>query len=134
MNHNIRLSRSGSLIIEVLVAGSLLAVVTATVVPALTWIVRQRKFNQERQAAMLEVGNLMERVTLLDWNELTPQRAAEFHLSESLQNQLAEPRLTIRVDTEEDDAKHVLIELEWEFGPGRAAPPVRLAAWINKRH
>ena len=68
----------------------------------------------------------------LGWNELSPQRAAHFKLSEPVENQLSEPRLTVTVDTE-DAAKRVLIELSWQIGPGRAAPPVRLAAWVYRQ-
>ena len=125
--------RSGSLLVELLVAGALLGVVTAAVIPTLAWIVRQRKFNHERQAAILEVGNVMERLMTLDWNELTSERAAQVKLSEPVENQLADPRLTVTVDTEDDAAKHVLIELSWQIGPGRAAPPVRLAAWVYRQ-
>jgi hypothetical protein len=103
--------------------------VTASVIPTLGWLVRQRKFNQERQAVVLEVGNLMERMTALDWNELTPERAAQFQISESLEKQLSEPRLTVTVEGEEE-AKRVLIQIAWQIGPARAAPPVRLAAWV----
>lgn len=126
-------SRSGTLLVELMVAGALLGVVMAAAIPTLGWIVRQRKFNQERQAAILEVGNLMERLTALEWDELTPQRAAQFQLSEPVEGQLSEPRVTVTVDTEEDAAKRVLIQLSWQIGPGRAAPPVRLAAWVYRQ-
>jgi|SRR5579872_3449115 len=122
-------SRSGSLLLELIVAGALLAVVMAAAIPTLGSIMRQRLFNQQRQAAILEVGNLMERLMTLTFDELTPERAAQFELSQPLEAQLAEPRLTITVDTDDDAAKHVLIQLAWQIGPGRAAPPVRLAAW-----
>lgn len=133
MKYGMHPSRSGSLMIELMVAGALLGVVTATVIPTLGWLIRQRKFNQERQAAVLEVGNLMERLTVLEWDELTSERAEQFQLSEPLENQLAEPRLTVAVDAEDDAAKRVLIQLSWQIGPGRAAPPVRLAAWVYKK-
>ena len=132
MKRPVQSSRSGSLVIELLVAGALLAIVISSVIPTLGWLVRQRKFNQERQAATLEIGNLMERLTMLDWNELTQMRAEQFQLSEQLKNQLFEPRLTISVNNDDDGAKHVLIELAWEVSPGRAAPPVRLAAWVYR--
>jgi type II secretory pathway pseudopilin PulG len=133
MNRRTHSSRSGSLVIELMVAGSLLVVVTASLIPTLGWLVRQRKFNQERQAATLAVGNLMERLTALGWNELTSRRGEQFQLSEPLQNQLSEPRLTVTVETEDDAAKYVFIQLSWQLGPGRAAPPVRLAAWVYRR-
>ena len=125
--------RAGTLLLELMVAGSLLAVVMAAVIPTLGWIVRQRKFNQERQSAVMEIENLMERLTALEFRDLNPERAAQFKLSESLEMQLSEPRLSITVDSEEDGAKHLLIELSWQIGPSRAAPPVRLAASVYRR-
>jgi hypothetical protein len=133
MNHRNSVSRTGSLLLELLVAGALLGVVTASVIPTLGWLVRQRKFNQERQAAVLEVGNLMEHLTTLEWDDLTPERASQIQLSDSLMKQLSEPRLTVTVDTEEDAAKRVLIQIAWQIGPDRAAPPVRLAAWVYRQ-
>lgn len=124
---------AGALLIELLVAGALLGMVISATIPTLGWLVRQRTFSQQRQAALLEVGNLMERLTALDWNDLTPERAAQFKLSEPMEKQLSSPLLTIAVDTEEDAAKHVLVQLGWEIGPGRAAPPVRLAAWVYRQ-
>jgi Tfp pilus assembly protein PilE len=126
-------SRSGALLVELMVAGALLGALTATVIPTLGWIARQRQFSRERQAAILEVGNIMERLTALEWDELTPQRAVQIQLSEPVQSQLSEPRLTVTVETEEDAAKRVLIQLAWQIGPDRVAPPVRLAAWVYRR-
>lgn len=126
-------SRPGTLLLELLVAGALLGIVMSATIPTLGWLVRQRKFNQERQAAILEVGNLMERLTMLDWNDLTSERAAQFQLSEPLEKRLSEPRLTVVVETEDDAAKRVLIRLSWQIGPGRAAPPVWLTAWVYRK-
>lgn len=128
--------RRGSLMVELLACGALLGVVLSTAIPALRWIVRQRKFSEERQAALLEVENLMERVTTLDWNELTTERAEDFHLSAPLAERLSEPRLAITVDADPDAAaaKIVRINLTWEHAPQRPAPPVRLAAWVYRNN
>jgi len=127
--------RSGFTLLELIVSATLLSVVMITAIPMLGWIARERTLKQHRQAAILEVGNLMERLTQLDWNELTPERAAGFALSEALARQLAEPRLTIRVEPAglDESAKRAQIELRWEIGSNRSAPPVRLAAWVYRK-
>src|SRR5438105_2256363 len=89
---------SGALLLELLISGLLLGIVMSAAIPTLGWIARQRKLSQQRQAAMLEVANLMERLTALDWDKLTSERAGEFELSESLRSQLDEPRLAIQVN------------------------------------
>jgi hypothetical protein len=119
------------MLFELVISGALLGVVVTSVIPTLGWIARERKFSRERQAALLEVGNLMEQVTLLNWDELTSDRALGFELSKTIQRELPDARLTIRVTDETDaSARQVLIELRWEPAAGRPAPPVRLAAWM----
>ena len=52
---------------------------------------------------MLEVDNLMERITAVDWNELTSDRTANFRLSDPVAGQLPDSRLAIFVDIDPDD-------------------------------
>jgi Tfp pilus assembly protein PilE len=127
--------RKGSLLLELVVASVLLGVVMSAAVPALGWIARQRSVAQQRQAVLLEVDNLMERMTALDWSDLTPQRAAEFKLSDHLLDQLSEPKLDVAVqlDGQDETAKEIRIEMLWSMGAGRPAPPVRLSAWFFRQ-
>jgi hypothetical protein len=129
-----RTFRRGSLLIEILACGALLGVALTTVVPTLRWVLLQRKLTDQREAAMLEVDNLMERVTAVDWDDLTTDRVATFHLSDAIAAQLPESRLAITVEPDPDEAvaKIVRIDLTWDFGPGRPAPPVRLATWVYR--
>ena len=119
---------------ELIISGALLAVAMSAVIPTLGWIARDRQVNRQRQAAMLAAGNLMERVALLDWDELNSARAGEFQLPEAVKSDLPESKLTIAVENESApaDAKHVLIEIRWEIASGRPAPTVRLAAWFHR--
>src|SRR5262245_53147110 len=78
----------GALLFELLTSGVLLAIVVSTVIPMLGWIIRERHLNHQRQAALLEVGNLMERVALLGSNEMTREEGAKFELSDALQKEL----------------------------------------------
>lgn len=127
--------RSGAILLELIVAGVLLGVVLSAAVPALRWVGRQRMAARQRQAALLEVGNLLEELTALDWNDLTPERAASVKLSEQLQAQLENSKLEVAVEGDENDetAKQIRIDLTWNLAPARPAAPVRLSAWVFRR-
>lgn len=127
--------RRGSLLVELLACGALLGVALGTAIPTLRWVIHQRKATDVREAAMLEIGNLMERVTGLDWNELTTERAGQFKLSPEIASQLNESQLTIAVESDADDAaaKIVRINLTWDDAPSRPARPVRLTTWVYQR-
>jgi hypothetical protein len=126
--------RCGALLLELVISGAVLGVVVAAAIPTLAWIGREREFSRQRQAAQLEVGNLMERLTALEWNELTPQRGAQTALSPSLREQIPDAKLTVAVtDDAALKARRVLVELRWEVVPGRPAPPVRLVSWVYEQ-
>lgn len=127
-------ARCGSLLIELVISGLLLGIVMSAIIPTLGWLVRERKTSQERQAAILEVGNLMERVSALGWEELTPERAAQFKVTDALARQLPDAKLAISIEVEDaENAKRVLIELTWEIARGHPSPAVRMATWVYRR-
>jgi Tfp pilus assembly protein PilE len=123
----------GVLLLELVICGIILGVVVSAVIPTLVWLASERQHGRQQQAALLEVGNLMERLTMLDWDDLTAQRAAE--RAENLRNVFPEAQLKVTVAAADTDskAKHIVIELRWEFARGRPAPPVRLAAWVYQQ-
>jgi hypothetical protein len=126
--------RRAALLLELVISGIVLGMVMSAALPTLGWIARERQLTRQRQAAILEVGNLMERITLVDWDDLTPRRAASFEISDRLREQLvdSELKVTVAADDSSEGSKHVLIELYWDVVPGRPAPPVRLAAWVHR--
>lgn len=133
-NCELPVRRRGSLMIELVICGLLLGIVMSAIIPTLGWLVRERKTSQERQAAILEAGNLMERLSALGWDDLTPERAAQFKVSDSLARQLPEAKLAISIEADDSEsAKRILIELKWEIAHGTPGPAVRLAAWMYRR-
>jgi hypothetical protein len=126
MNRRPQTLRKGALLLELVISGLLLGVVISATVPMLGSIARQRQLSRQRQAAILEVGNLMERLTTLDWDSLTQERAATFELAGPLKSAMPDSQLkiTVTADEAQPSAKHVLIELRWETVPSRPAPPV----------
>lgn len=125
--------RCGFTLVETAVSTILLAAVLLTAVPTLGWIVRTRQSAQQHEAAILAIGNLMERITSLDWNDLTSERVAAMQLPEEVQRQLpgAELRVDLSPAADEPDARKVTLEIRWpESIHGNWSAPVRLAAWV----
>src|SRR5882724_6924922 len=89
--------RRASLLLELVISGIVLGMVMSAALPMLEWIARERQLTRQRQAAILEVGNLMERITLVEWDELTSQRAARFEISDRLREQLVDSDLKVTV-------------------------------------
>lgn len=127
-----RRGRAGFTVFEAAVASLLLTAVFLTAIPTLGWIVRARKSAERHQVAVIAAGNLMERLTALEWDELTPEKTAQATLPENVQRQLPGAELKVSV-TESSDGmagKKISIELRWpESTHGTWSAPVRLSAW-----
>lgn len=128
--------RKGFSLFELTIAAILLAAVMVTAIPSLAWIVRTRQGAEREQVALLEVDNLMERITSRDWEEITPEALAAIPLPDRVARQFPEAKVTIDLAPASDppDAKRVSIELSWgESIAGTRSPPIRLTAWVYRR-
>jgi len=128
-------NRSGTLLLELVISGLVLGIILSTAIPMLGWVARERKLNQQQEAAILEAANLMERIAGLSWDELSSERVEELPISPALLRQLPDARSSaaVELDPGEPRLKRVRIEITWEVAPGRAAPPVKLASWFGDR-
>lgn len=91
----------------------------------------QRRAIRDRRTALAEASNVMERLSIYNWDELTPKVVADFQLSDNAREVLAECRLKIEVAEVPDDpdARRITVEVAWQDSRGRPARPVRLVAW-----
>ena len=124
--------RRGSSIVEMIAAGVLLGVIFVTMVPVLSWAGAQRQSAEQRQWALQEVANLMERVSLQPWESLSEKTLSQLPLSEECRKRLRDANLAIRV-VEEDPvpaSKRVVLELRWKDRTGQTVSPIRLTAWF----
>lgn len=127
--------RRGFTLIEMMVAGVLMMTVTMIVVPAIYWVHRERRQTEYRQIALIEVENLMERITALPFNQVSQTTVDKLVLSESALRQLPEPNLEIVI--RETDAlppmKKIEIQLSWNQLREISAAPVRLTSWVGSK-
>jgi hypothetical protein len=127
----------GSLLVEVAMATVLLMIAMTLVVKVLGWVAHERRSAERRQRALLEVANVMERITAYPFEQVTPDLARRFTLSEAARGLL--PDAELAVDLRDDPpeavrgARRIAIRLRWRGSSGLWDAPVRLTSWIEQR-
>ena len=122
-------------ILEVIVAGVLVAGMMGICLKMLSVAAAQHHARQCRQTALGEVDNVMERLSVLGFDELTPERVGEVRLSEAAKARLEAAELSIEIaaapeePTEQPPSKRIAVSLRWQDRGGRMVKPVRLVAW-----
>ena len=132
---NPKSTRRGFTLVELTVGAILLTALMVTAIPTLAWVGRVRRSAERQQVAVLAVGNLMERITTLAWDEVTQDALAATELPNEVSRQLpdADLRVSVLLVPGPVEAKRVLIELRWrEPSAGMQSAPIRLAAWIYR--
>jgi Tfp pilus assembly protein PilV len=130
--------RGGFSLLELVVTGVLLSVVMVSAVPMLAWVGLQRRAADQHQFALHEAANILERLTLEDWEHLTPESAEELTLSEQAQSYLPDAELAVTVaetvaePSDVPPSKRLSVELRWRDPAGNMTPPVRLTTWLYR--
>jgi hypothetical protein len=121
-------------LIELAVAGVLLGTLLVLCLQLLMATATLRKTVDQRQLAVCEVGNLMERLAARPWGQLTPQNAAAEKISAAARQRL--PGAELKVELSEQPAaadvppaKRIAVSLRWQDSAGRMLPPVTLTTW-----
>jgi len=126
--------RRGSMFVETAIGIALAIIVMIAVAQLVAVIAKQRRAVDQTRVATQEVSNLMERVIVLPWDELTTEAIAERDHSPASVTGLEDPQLSITV-AELDDAlptKQIEIALSWRDNANRRVEPVRLVAWKHQ--
>jgi hypothetical protein len=115
----------------------LLMIAMTLVVKILGWMAHERRSADRREQAVLEVANLMERITAHAFEEVTPELARGMSLSEPARQSLPDPELSVEVNAAEGArtpaAKRIAIRLRWRGATGEWEAPVRLVSWVHAR-
>jgi Tfp pilus assembly protein PilV len=131
------MTRRGSLLAEVTMAAVLLMIAMTLTVKVMGYAGIERRATERRQRAILEVANLMERITAQRYDEVTAALADRMTLSDEARATLPDPQLTVDVRDNEPGpgrkAKRIAISLKWRGRSGEWDRPVRLTSWIERQ-
>lgn len=117
--------------IEMVAAGAILVALLAVSMQFLHATAVHRRTTRQREVAIQETANLMERLAAIPWQDLTVEKARQVQLSDIAGRTLPGAKLTIDVGqpAEEPSAKRIAVALAWEDESRRLGRPVRLTAW-----
>ena len=127
--------RSASSLIEVIVA---LAIVATFITVGSQWMSTQSRYQEaatRRIWAMEALANVMERLSVQEWEKIANEPAGPTVLPAAAQAMLPQARLGVEVVEEPGPpfAKRIRLTLDWQHRSGRRATPVQLSAWAFSR-
>ncbi|HEX3449262.1 MAG TPA: hypothetical protein VHS97_13465 [Isosphaeraceae bacterium] len=130
-------ARHGSLLAEVTMAAVLLMIAMTLTVKVMGYAGVERRATERRQRALVEVANLMERITAYEFDLVTAGLASRMTLSDETRRALPDPELVVDVAEKVPGAgrraKRIGIKLRWRGRSGEWERPVRLTSWIERR-
>jgi len=129
------MTRRGMTMLELLFAGVLLGVLMTVCLQMLSAAAAQRRAGDDRQTAIREAANLMERLSTVSFDGLTPEGVANVQLSDEARRALLGGELEIQLSSppEQPGAKRIVVLLRWQDHTGQFVRPVRLVAWRYRR-
>jgi len=118
-------------LLEVGVALVILAAAMAALVELLSLSVRQRRLDDQRSLALVELANHAETLGVLPWEELTPETLATWQPSADLAALLPSAECKARVEEEAGPppARRVELRIAWTNSVGEQVTPVELTLW-----
>jgi hypothetical protein len=123
------------MLLELAVAATLLGTLLVVSLQLATALAAQRHVADQRQIAILEMGNVLERVASRPWAELKQESAAAERISPMALRRLpaAELKVEITESTAKPPAKRIAVSLRWKDGHGQMLPPMTVTTWKWKR-
>jgi hypothetical protein len=132
----IRASRRGSLLPELAMATVMLTIAMGLTVKVLGFAGQQRRAAEQRQRAIVEVANAMERITAEPFDTVTAERARTLAISPASAGSLPGAELSVEVAEESPgpgrSARRIAVRLRWKGRSGEWEAPVRLVTWIER--
>ncbi len=109
----------------------LFGVLVSSIGPIVRHISAASRLNEQRQLAQLELANLMEQISTLPPNQLTPGGIEALRSAASQASRLNEANLKSVVSDETDGLRQVTLSLAWKPESGTGMKPLRLSAWFR---
>lgn len=132
--------RRGSTILEAMIAATIVVAALAATGQLAASSARAARTAEDRLLAAEEASNILERLFVLPWDELTPDIAVEQPLSTAAQERLRDPQLEATVvdasdspdDSEAIEIKRITVSIRWRNAAGEWVQPMRLSAWRSR--
>jgi hypothetical protein len=132
----VRSTRRGSLLPELAISGIMLMIVMGLTVKVLGQAGQQRRSAEQRQRAILEVANIMERITAEPFDKVTAERAHRLSISPGSSAALPDAELAVEVNEETPapgrSVRRIAVRLRWKGRSGEWEAPIRLTTWIER--
>ena len=128
-------ARTGTTLLELIAAMILFGVAANFAVQTLGGIAQMRRVSERQQFALFEAANVMERLSILPWEELTAEKAAAISLSPEGKRRLngGEIVVTIEAADETTEVRRIQVEVRWKNSAGEPESPARLTTWRYAR-
>jgi Tfp pilus assembly protein PilV len=124
-------ARRGTTLLELLVAGVLLVALMSACLELLLAAGAMRRAVEERQTALEEAANVMERLSARPFDELSPEAVRGAQLSAPARARLPAGAVEIQLADAPDGpaAKRITVIVRWQASGGRSELTARLVAW-----
>ena len=126
--------RHGTNLFEIAVAAALLAALLSTSIKMTLALVGQRRAAERRAVAIETAANVMERISILPWDELASESLNQIKLPDELFLTIPSAKLTVDANEQESPAaKQISVAVSWTNRAGQPAAPVRISAWLHRK-
>ena len=126
--------RRGFGLIELTITAILAVTAMTVTVQLVGWVAAERRAALRRERALLEAGNLLERLAARPWEVLgtDPAHPPAVSLPESTRAVLPGASVAVEVHAVEGPvaSKRVAVVIRWRDGTGTFEAPVRLVTWV----
>ena len=118
-------------LLEVGVALVILAAAMAALVQLLSLSARQRRLDDQRALALVELANHAESLAVLPWDDLAPEKLTNWQPSAELAALLPSAECDARVEEESGPppARRIELRIAWTNAVGEQVTPVQLTLW-----
>jgi hypothetical protein len=124
------MKRRGIMLVELFVACAIVTMLLTFCLQLIGAAIAQRHAADQRQCAILELGNLMERIAAKPWEELATENLMQEKLSDAA---ACLPGVELKVEvfeaSEVPSGKRITASLRWQDASNQYVAPVHLTTW-----
>jgi hypothetical protein len=129
--------RRGSMLLETAVACVLLVALAGVCLKSFAASAAQRRSIDQRQVALRAAANLMEKISVLPWDEIAKAANPEFAEASTKELRKELDGAEIKIETAdaegEPTARRVAVTIRWQDKDDQWVQPVRATAWRYRR-